>query len=176
MNKFNLPLEGTPTEFGNLNELERFRFENGQPFPTSYKDFVHKYGYGLTAGQFIIYIPMDDYGDSWNLRSNFIKSTYYNDVINNDIWFDLKPDATIEILKCLVPFSMSENGYYLFWDIESFTNNECDIYITDFRGTGFRRIGRTLYEVIDKLTSPMPIPPFTKGALPAIFRCLRKII
>ena len=147
MNKYNLEVIGNPVEFGNKNFLESFQFSNNIPFPGSYKEFVKKFGYGITLGQIFIYIPMDNYGDSWNIRTEEIKQTYYNDIVNNNIWFDLEPDGNIEILKRLVPFSATENGDYLFWDLEDITGNEFTIYTTDFR-TGFRKAGNTLFEIL----------------------------
>lgn len=174
MENFNLNIIGTPSEFWDINFLKSYQFENGREFPFSYREFVDKYGYGLTLEQFHIYISMRDYGDSWNVRTEEIKSTYYDD-INNDIWFDLEPDGNIELLKRLVPFSSSDNGYYLFWDIESHNQEEFDIYLTNFRGSRFRKIGESLYEVIDKLTSSEKIKsvmPFATNALPNKFQCL----
>ncbi len=171
MSELKINVIGEPTIFGNLEYLESHRFINGLPFPNSYKKFVREYGYGLLLGQFHIYIPMDSYGDSWNVKSNSIKATYYTDLVNNDIWFELKPDASIEIAKNLVPFGSSDNGYYVFWDIESFLEGEYDIYITDFRGTGFRKIGKTLEEVIRKFVTNIDFLPFLTARSPNIFQC-----
>ncbi|SHL56239.1 SMI1/KNR4 family protein [Myroides odoratimimus] len=171
MSEFNIKVIGEPTIFGNLEYLESHRFINGLPFPNSYKKFVRKYGYGLLLGQFHIYIPMNNYGDSWNVKSDAIRETYYNDLVNNDIWFELKPDASIEIVKNLVPFGSSDNGYYLFWDIESFFEGEYDIYITDFRGTGFRKVGKNLQDVIREFVTNIDFLPFLKKSLPNIFQC-----
>ncbi|MHC6203861.1 SMI1/KNR4 family protein [Breznakiellaceae bacterium SP9] len=150
MEKYNLKVIGNSIEFGDIDFLDNYKFYNNTFFPDSYKDFVKKYGYGITLGEFFIYIPMDNYGDSWNIRTEAIKNTYYNDIIRNNIWFELEPDGNIELLKRLVPFSSSENGEYLFWDPETKNGNEFNIYITDFRGMGFRKAGNTLYEVIGK--------------------------
>ena len=122
---------------------------------------------------------MDDYGDSWNIRTDAIKNTYYNDLINNNIWFELEPDGNIELLKRLVPFAASENGYYLFWDTTIMEKNEFNIYITDFNGIGFRNAGKTLYEVLEKMTHQKYykeiFPVFEKEPLPKIFECLNRI-
>lgn len=177
MHYFNLRIIGTPSEFGNTSFLESFRFKTGIPFPNSYKEFTLKYGYGIALEQFHIYIPMDNYGDSWNIRTEEIKSTYYKDVINNDIWFDLEPDGSVDLLKRLVPFASSNNGYYLFWDLNSFFNNELDIYITDFRGSGFIKIGHSLFDLINKLTSSEEfnhVMPFLQKPLRNTFVCLEK--
>ena len=102
--------------------------------------------------EFHIYLPMGEYGDSVFVRTEEIKNTYIEDVYNNDIWFDIEPDGSPELLKRLFPFASSDNGLYLFWDYESKSDKEMDIYLTDFRGIGFRNVGKSLYEVIDNLT------------------------
>lgn len=138
---------------GSTLSLNSFSFFNGVKFPKSYIDFVESYGYGLSANLFIIYIPMDNYPDSFLVRSEEIISTY-QDVLNNEeeLWFDLEPDITYKQLKNLIPFAMSENGDYLFWDIDSDkSSNELDIYITDFRGLGFTKVAENLYEFFDKV-------------------------
>ena len=176
MNVFNLKIVGQPTEFGDRTFLETYRFSNGESFPESYKTFVRSLGYGLLMGQFHIYIPMGDYGDSWEVRSPAIRSTYYQDLLDDDIWFDLGPDGSVALLKRLVPFAASDNGYYLFWDIESGVENEFDIYITDFGGTGFRKIGDTLLDLIQNLTSDniSQRMPFERAPLPDVFECYYK--
>ncbi|MGE8427981.1 MAG: SMI1/KNR4 family protein [Sphingobacterium sp.] len=141
--EFNLKIFGYPSEFGKVNELEDFRFPNGKKFPRSYKNFVLQYGYGLALEEFHFYIPMDDYGDSLFIRTEEIKKTYLDDVKNGDIWFDIEPDGSLELLYRLFPFASSDNGLYLFWDYETGSANEMDIYLTDFRGIGFRRVGHS---------------------------------
>ena len=178
-NSFDLTLLGVPCEFGNQEMLETYRFPNHKPFATSYKEFVKKYGYGRSLGIFYIYIPMDSYGDSWNIRTEEIKATYYEDVFNDDIWFEIKPDGTKELLLNLVPFGWSENGHYLFWDITSEpTLGEYDIYLSNFKEIGFKKIASCLYEMIDVLTDSSHIktlfsPSYT--AFPKEFKCLIKI-
>ena len=63
-NTFALKIEGNKQCFGYLEALNTFRFSNNRRFPTSYISFVKQYGYGLTANNFHIYIPLDTYGDS----------------------------------------------------------------------------------------------------------------
>ncbi|QYS90053.1 SMI1/KNR4 family protein [Flavobacterium columnare] len=181
-NKFTLSVTNDlPKELGDAKKLESFRFINGKGFPSSYKDFVLNYGYGLTLEEFHIYIPMGDYGDSIFVRSEEIKDTYIEDVLNDDIWFDIEPDASIEILKNLYPFASSDNGLYLFWDISNFSQNEneFDIYITDFRGIGFRKVGNNLYECFENLTSKDKFKmyiPFSLESLNNTFKILNKIV
>lgn len=145
--------QSTPLDHGNVEFLKNYRFPNGSPFPKSYQDFALQYGYGLTMNLFMIYLPMDDYGDSWNVRSEEIICTYIEDIRSNkEPRFKLEPDGSMELLKTWIPFGSSENGHYLFWDIREEKNNEFDIYITDFRGLGIRKAANNLYEFIEKLT------------------------
>lgn len=173
---FDLKLSGTPLDFGDTQSLETYRFPNGKGFPDSYKDFVLTYGYGVALGEFLIYIPMEDYGDSLFVRSEEIKSTYIEDVYNNDIWFELEPDGSPELLKRLLPFASSENGLYLFWDYESNPQpHEFDIYLTDFRGTGFKKVGGSLYRVINNLThNGSEHTPVFNNPKERIFKCLQR--
>ncbi len=174
--EFGLKIIGTPTEFGDTAELESFRFPNGKAFPESYKEFVLRYGYGLALEEFHIYIPMGDYGDSIFIRTEEIRSTYIDDVNNDDVWFDIKPNGSPELIKRLFPFASSDNGLYLFWDYESRSENEMNIYLTDFRGIGFRNVGRSLYEAIENLTGNhyKEFLPFSTQSLSRIFKCLNK--
>lgn len=164
----------SPTIIGGENAiLHNFTFVNGRKFPPSYVSFVRQYGYGLSCGLFIIYIPMGDYPDSFFIRSKEIISTY-QDVLNNkeELWFDVAPDLEYSKLKDLIPFGVSENGDYLFWDIMS-KESEMDIYITDFRATGFLRVARDLYDFFYKVTSPdryKEVLPFAQEMLPNTFQ------
>lgn len=155
--KFNLGIIGNlKPEKGALETLHTYSFKNGNAFPGSYIDFVEQYGYGLSLGLFIIYIPMGSYGDSFMVRSAEIIGTYQNVLADkNELWFDLEPDATYEMLESLIPFAMSENGHYLFWDTAKNNGNEFSIYITDFRGLGFTKIADNLYEFFDVMTDKM---------------------
>lgn len=175
--EFNLEIIGTPTEFGNITELESFRFSNGKGFPESYKRFVKQYGYGVALEEFHIYLPMENYGDSIFVRTEGIKNTYIDDVNNDDIWFSIAPDGSPVLLKRLFPFASSDNGLYLFWDPESGTDNEFDIYLTDFRGIGFRKIGQSLYEAVDNLTGSnfKEFLRFSSEPLARNFKCLKRI-
>jgi len=173
---FGLALTGIPTEFGDLTALDDFTFPNGRSFPTSYKEFVLTYGYGLALGEFHIYLPMGEYGDSLFVRTAAIKNTYIADVELGDIWFDIASDGSPELLKRLFPFACSDNGYYLFWDCDSASAHEFDIYLTDFRGVGFRKAGRSLYELVDNLTGHhKTFLPFSSNPLPRTFKCLTKV-
>lgn len=164
----------SPAVIGGENAiLHNFTFVNGKKFPPSYVSFVRQYGYGLSCGLFIIYIPMGDYPDSFFVRSREIISTY-QDVLDNkeELWFDVAPDLEYSQLKDLIPFGVSENGDYLFWDIMS-KEDEMDIYITDFRATGFIRVATDLYDFFYKVTSPdkyKEVLPFAQEMLPNTFQ------
>ena len=52
-------------------------------------------------------------------------------------------------------------------------DDEMDIYITDFRATGFLRVASNLYDFFDKVTSPdryKEVLPFAQGMLPNTFQ------
>lgn len=171
--KFNLELLSNKTEKGNLLVLKKYRFPNGRMFPDSYINFVNEYGYGLSANMFIIYIPLEDSDDSFFIRSQEIIATY-QEVLNDEseLWFDLLPDMSFSLLKDLVPFAMSENGHYLFWNTQSKSSDEFDIYLTDFRGTGFIRVASNLYDFFAKVTSVSSykeVLPFQTKVLPKTF-------
>lgn len=162
-------------EKGDLIALNEFRFCNNHPFPKSYKEYIQHYGYGVTVAEFIIYIPMQGYGDCLFVRSNEIKSTI-NHILNDIEDWELEPDATIEILKNLYPFACSYNGNYLLWDINSFNNGEFDIYLTDFRGIGYKKIANNLYDCLDILSKGYKIKenlPFTINPSSKSFRPLQ---
>lgn len=160
----------------NLEELKNFRFKNGKRFPESYIKFVKKYGYGRTCDLFLIYVPYGNHNDSFLIRKDEIISTY-KDVLEdeNELWFDLEPDLNYEDLKNLIPFGISENGYYLFWDTETNNKNEMDIYITDFRGLGFTKVAKDLFEFLDLIISKShfkKVLPFSTEPLKPTFEPL----
>ncbi len=179
--KYNLQILREQKEPVNMDELIRFRFDDGSSFPTSYIDFAKQYGFGRTCGEFLIYVPMGDYCDSFFNQTLAIKRTY-SDVLRspNDVWFPLKPDVDFEKLKRLIPFARSENGNYLFWDSERSIPDEMDIYITDFGGLGFIKTASSLYELIEKMTDSNQFkkvfPLFYKDALPATFEPIQKFV
>ena len=170
---YNLKKVRDKLTLGSIELLHSHTFFNGRKFPQSYINFVENYGYGLSCDLFIIYVPMENYPDSFFIRSQEIIGTY-QDVLDNEdeLWFDMEPDLSYKKLKDLIPFAMSENGHYLFWDIESENSEEFDIYITDFKGLGFTKTGKNLYDFFEKLTSKnkfKEILPFTESSLPATF-------
>lgn len=179
-NTFELEVIGSQKCFGDLPALSTYRFNNGRRFPLSYIRFVTKYGYGLTVDLFHIYIPLSEHGDSIFIRSDEIRSTYYEDVVNGDIWFEVAADISLSTLKNLYPFASSDNGEYLFWDINSLNrnNDEMDIYMTDFRSIELKKVASSLYEFIDKITNAnkyKELLPFSNQPLPSIFKVLNLV-
>lgn len=167
--------EDLPIESGNVNYLETHHFPNGKPFPKSYIDFAKQYGYGLTAGLYLIYIPMDNYCDSWQQQSSVMRSVF-DKTIKEEIYIDFEPDGNLDLMKKAVPFGRSENGDFLFWDIYSNSEvNEFDIYITDFKGIGAIKIASNLYDFVYKMTHINEFPLlksalFKREVAPAIFK------
>ena len=53
---FDLITTSNILEKRDLDSLDNYVFESGKGFPASYKNFVKKYGYGLSCELFIIYI------------------------------------------------------------------------------------------------------------------------
>ena len=109
-NTFELEVIGSQKCFGDLPALSTYRFNNGRRFPLSYIRFVTKYGYGLTVDLFHIYIPLSEHGDSIFIRSDEIRSTYYEDVVNGDIWFEVAADISLSTQNKYSPLSLLANG------------------------------------------------------------------
>lgn len=177
-----LKVIGKPTIFGDLVFLENFRFANGRKLPFSYRAFVKKYGYGKALGQWYIYIPMGDYGDSWTIINPIFKERF--DVVlnweHNIVEMVLKPDGTRQLIRQAEPFGKSESGEYLFWNIHSQpSEDEFDIYVTDFSGLGVRKVAASLDELFEKMTSPngfnKTLPYLCEKPFPAIFECIERL-
>ena len=99
---------------------------------------------------------------------------------NGDIWFEVAADVSLSTLKNLYPFASSDNGEYLFWDINSLNrnNDEMDIYMTDFRSIELKKVASSLYEFIDKITNAdkyKELLPFSNQPLPSIFKVLNLV-
>lgn len=180
MNK--LSIIGRPTIFGDLDFLENFRFSNKRKFPISYKKFVKEYGYGRALGGWFIYIPMGNYGDSW-LEQNPLFKERFEYVLDWDeeiVDMILEPDGSRELMQKCEPFAKSEDGSYLFWDIESQPiEEEFDIYLTDFSGLGVRKVATSIDELFDKMTDNNLFkevePLFRQEPYPAIFECIEEL-
>ncbi|OCG56726.1 hypothetical protein A9G36_02520 [Gilliamella sp. Choc6-1] len=155
--------------------LDNYIFGNNREFPNSYKDFAINYGYGLLCNLFLIYIPMENYCDSWQNQFKFMKQLF-SEYIDNEWYLTLDPDGDIVLMRDAVPFAKSENGEFLFWNINSKSkNNEFDIYITDFKGLGVVKIAETLDEFVYKITHAGDYPEtkyFISNSLPAEFKSI----
>ena len=174
MKNFDLQIKGSISNGADVVALHSFTFDNGRRFPASYIAFVEEFGYSICCDLFLVYIPMVNHQDSFFIRSEQIISTY-QEVLDdeNELWFDLGQDLTYAQLKNLVPFSMSENGHYLFWDICHGADREFDIYLTHFKGIAFTRVAGDLFELFQKLTSTKNfkgILPFSSRPLPKVFK------
>lgn len=182
METFNLQIiNDKKIESGDTNFLYSYRFPNQKQFPKSYIDFVKQYGYGLTIGLYLIYIPMDDYCDSWQYQSNNMR-LIFDRTIKEEVYLDFDPDGNLELMKTAIPFGRGENGDFLFWDIYSNSvSNEFDIYITDFKGIGAKIIAHNMYEFIYKMTHIDLFPSlqsalFMREIAPATFKRFNKIL
>lgn len=164
-------------ETGDLSFLEDYKFENGNSFPASYKEFVHEYGYGLLCQLYLIYIPMGNYSDSWMIKSKELKSTLL-EIIDNDWYLTLEPDGYIDLIKRAIPFGKSENGDILFWEDSSYKNNELNIFITNVKGAGVFFMGNTLFDLIENMIVQTKFKGslfFSNYPLEPIFKAIKKI-
>lgn len=92
----------------------------------------------------------------------------------------LEPDGSRELMQKCEPFAKSEDGSYLFWDIESQPiEEEFDIYLTDFSGLGVRKVATSIDELFDKMTDKILFkevePLFRQEPYPAIFECIEEL-
>lgn len=137
-----------PTYCANKQEMENFRFENGLGFPASYIDFATTCGYGRLCGFFITYIPMGNHADSWYVQTKYIKGAILEAIEQN--LAEYEPDGSKELLERAVPFAMSENGDYLFWDITEMKDNEYPIYVLGDPMLAIWFGANNLYEFVEK--------------------------
>lgn len=129
-------------------EMEQFRFSNGLGFPKSYIDFATTCGYGRLLDFFITYIPMGNHPDSWYVQTKYIKMTILEAIRLNQAEYE--PDGNKELLERAIPFAMSENGDYLFWDIIEMKDNEYPIYVLGQPVDAIWFGANNLYEFVEK--------------------------
>jgi hypothetical protein len=142
-----------PKVFGDASSLESFRFENGPGFPPSYKQFCEELGYGRLCGLFLIYPPLGDHPDSFMMQNEDMKGLFegYTDP---PLFSLTEQPGAIELVKNAEPFAKSENGEFLFWDIDNqLDDGEFPIYFTDF-SSGVKAAGNSLKEFIAIVTDP----------------------
>ena len=136
--------------YGNANFLDTYQIIDGVGFPLSYIDFAKTLGFGRLCKLFLIYIPMGSHPDSWIEQTKYIKSTIIYCMENKLI--DYEPDGSKELLERCVPFAMSENGQYLFWDPQKPSNNELPIYVLGSEMGAVRYAASSLYEFVENCT------------------------
>lgn len=125
----------------------------GIQLPASYREFAKRYGYGLTAGLFIIYVPIEaPRCDSLVDRSRELAEELADSVRDNCI--DYKPDGSPEIIRRLIPFGYSESAHILAWDPQLPQNDEYEIYVIGARKFGVRRTASDLREFLLKAVLP----------------------
>lgn len=103
----------------------------GIRLPPSYRVFSKRYGYGLTGGLFMIYVPMDRTGTSWSSplpeMSAGLKRELQEAVDGK--FFNFAPDGSADLVARLVPFAGSENGHILGWDPGSPSSDDGELWI-----------------------------------------------
>ncbi len=90
----------------------------GLALPPSYRAFVKRYGCGLSAEMFIIYVPAlpGDARRSVNLvNQSRVLARELREALTFG-WVRFEPHGSEEIVRRLVPFAYSENGHRLAWD------------------------------------------------------------
>lgn len=122
--------------------------------PRSYRSFVQRYGYGLTAGLFIIYVPTTATGcDSLVGRSAELREELEVSVRGN--WVQFAPDGSRELVLRLMPFGYSENANILAWDPTSPSEpEEFWIYVVGSRKSGIRKAAPNLSEFVRRILEP----------------------
>ena len=163
-------------------DISHLKLIRNEQIKDNNKRFVKEYGYGKALGGWFIYIPMGNYGDSW-LEQNPLFKERFEDVLDWDeeiVDMILEPDGSRELMQKCEPFAKSEDGSYLFWDIESQPiEEEFDIYLTDFSGLGVRKVATSIDELFDKMTDKNLFkevePLFRQEPYPAIFECIEEL-
>lgn len=136
--------------------LTTHRLPDNLGFPPSCQTFVKEFGWGRLGELFLIYVPLGDYPDSWQVRSPWIKEgmdEFYAEMEYDDP-FELEPDGYVGLEKSLLPFAMSENGEYLAWDMSKRgPDEELPIYVIASRLGGMRYGGANLDEFVGNCLS-----------------------
>jgi hypothetical protein len=141
--------------YGDSDFLRMHKFADGKGFPASYIDFAMKMGWGRLSGLFLIYIPLGQYRDSWQVQSLRIKQlmTAFYEEMEYDPLF-VEPAGYPGIESTLVPFARSENGEYLAWDTAArLPNGELPIYVVTAHMGGIRFGGNSLQHFIETCTN-----------------------
>ncbi|WP_426730111.1 SMI1/KNR4 family protein [Myxococcus faecalis] len=147
------PLMAQPTDALLDEASRRLQLE----LPPSYREFARRYGYGLTAGLFMIAVPVDTAGAEWSEdlveRSAELAQELAASVDGKYISY--KPDGTEERVRRLVPFGASENGDILAWDPrERAPDGEYAVYVIGARKYGVSRVAEGFAEFLNKVLEP----------------------
>jgi len=113
-----LQLQGEPIALPTDEALDAAGAALGTALPPSYRAFVKRYGFGLSAGLFMIYVPAPPgyTGRSQNLvDTSRVLSRELREALAHG-WIRFEPDGSEEIVRRLIPFAYSENGDRLAWD------------------------------------------------------------
>ncbi|MCK7557965.1 SMI1/KNR4 family protein [Chitinophaga sedimenti] len=142
--------------------------------PPSYQQFAPELGYGLLCGLFIIYIPFDapheKHPDSLDIAAERMQE-YLSRYLDAELSI-LEEEKEQALIKRAVPFGISENGHFLFWDRQNaLPNGEWPIYMADFP-VSITHVADSLHELIAKLTDTQTVRSvmqFNREALPKVF-------
>ncbi len=141
-----LKITRPPIVTASASALESIRLQEDFQLPASYCEFAQKFGYGLLCNLFIIYIPMAE-EDPLPERSAALKSVIYEGV--EEELFEYDPDGSPELVQCLIPFGISENGEILAWNPDEPTApNEYAIYLIGARLYTVIRCATDLYDFV----------------------------
>lgn len=125
----------------------------GIRLPASYKAFAQRFGYGLLAEIFLVYVPQIGVCDSLERRSQAIRETMAY-CLEHDI-AEFEPDGSPRLFERLCPFGVSENGDTLAWDpLSAGRDDELDLYVLGNKMLSVAKAGRTMEEFIQAVTGP----------------------
>ena len=153
------------------------KLADGTGFPNSYIDFARHLGWGRLCGLLLVYVPLGQHLDSWQVQSPRIKQfmdDFYEEMEHAP--FLVEPDGYEGIERSLLPFAMSENGEYLAWDTaHRAPDGELPIYLITSRMGGIRYGAENLYQFVEKCIDDAAVKTmFGPGykALPEVFEPL----
>lgn len=126
----------------------------GLALPPSYREFAQRYGYGLTCGLFIVYLPLAaPECDTLVERSRELSEEIRTAVDGG--WMRYEPDGGREVALRLVPFGYSENANILAWDPADETGDgEYQIYVIGSRKSGMRRAAPDIGTFLRRAAEP----------------------
>jgi hypothetical protein len=144
--------------------------------PTSYRNFVTKFGSGLLCDLFSIYIPgaKIDHMDLM-AESKLKKVTIMNALKSGFIESEKLGLNNVDVVKSFVPFGNSSNGDILCWDTLHENEGEYPIYFIDNEYTTIFIAAQSLNEFVEefclkKIDEIYPIGNGDKWNLPATFK------